>query len=280
MRALLFIALSVFLFAAASCDDGSNPTGGGSDTIYVVDSTKLATMSGRVEVYRDCESPVSARGVKVEIPELGVSVMTDDSGWYTFKTSNVQRYYRMRITREGTYSSPYVDSYAIYVEDSGRYMITTHRLYTHFDYSGELKGDVTYKHLKYPAWKDTTIYDSNGDSTVVQVPGDSLDYSQYIFSVVGLNGNNNRSNRVAPVIFVSDKPGIDPLDPSTYVTVSATGSGSMSYQDVSVMQSSLELGGIKSGQTFYAAAGGMSTCSGNVAMFGTRLSPVIEVVRR
>jgi hypothetical protein len=240
----------------------------------------MATMSGRVEVYNDCQSPVSAAGVKVEIPEIGVSMMTDANGIYTFKTSNVQRYYRMRITREGTYSAPYIDNYAGFVEDSGRYIINTYRLYTHFDYSGEVKPTVGFKWLKYPSVKDTIVYDQNGDSTVMQVAGDSLDYSQYIFSIVGLNGNNSRSNRVIPVIFISDRPTIDPLDPSTYVAVSGAGNASTSFQDVPIMQASLELAGIKSGQKFYVAAGGMSTCSGTVSMFGTRVSPVMEVVRR
>jgi hypothetical protein len=255
--------LCLGLFAISSCRLPSEPE-------YLI--------RGEVAIYADCEMPVDASGVRVEIPELGFVTTTDAQGRYSFTTSEFRQYYKAIFSKPGIYdTAAYI--YPGFV-DSASYKTWQVKLYQHFDFSGAIVGQPVFTKYTGYNWKDTTVIDENGVLVKGQVAVDSTDMSWYKIAAVGINELGQQTMLVRPRILVSTNPNIDALDRSTYILslYEELLDPTVAPQMIKLPVQELHKAGLRKGDKFYLSATGVSRCAPFHIEAGTKRSDVIERV--
>jgi hypothetical protein len=266
IRVFSLVMFSIVAISTIGCDSPNEPTVGG------------ALFTGHVVVLDSCNKQGAGGGVKVEIPELGLTMLTDSSGRYSFTTSNIQRYYSLRISKLGHYTSRNF-IYASYNEDSAHYVMSRAELYKVFDFSGELVDTIGYVREFQPTYRDTTYVDQNGVLVTKSVVADSINASRYTFKLVGIDAQGRRTNWVEPRLLWSTSPNIDLSDSTSYQSVSEYNGWDATYHRVTMYESEFFAHGLRSGDKIYIAASGVGKCWTGLK-HGAKRSDVRELVLR
>jgi hypothetical protein len=222
----------------------------------------------------DCDTTSNPTGILVEIPELKVSLLTDKNGRFSFLTSNLQRSYRVNLSRSGSY--PRKTSMSVnYEEDSGRYMAQELYLIDYQSFSGAIKDSVVFIQRLDPYVRDSVVDDGTGFITTIKI-WDTVDASYFQLWIKGLDENDKQSSKLTAELLVTRSQSIDVdwFEKSVLWGV-GTRQETSGFLPVQVQVSGLRSAGLKSGEKFYVFASANSTCP--FGAIGTRHSPVIEL---
>jgi hypothetical protein len=270
MKKLALLILGGSLLTFVACDQPNDPNDSDGQS---------ALFTGVVSAYNGCGGPVVGPGVRVDIPELGLSVLTDDSGRFSFRTNNVQRYYSIKLSKAGYYIARN-NIGASFSEDSGHYIMGRMEVYKVFDYSSEFVEPMEYIRAYQQTYRDTSYLDQNGVLVTKYLVEDSIDASQYRFKLVGIDEQGRKTNAVMPRLLWSRSPNIDPTDSSTYTESVWEYSGiDATYAVIHLPAYTLANNGLKAGDKIYVAGTGVGRC-GEGFKYGKKRSEVQEVVVR
>jgi hypothetical protein len=262
-RTSIFGALVVAAFLTG-CKGGGNP----------VEADK-ASFRGRILAYSGCDGQMSPKGIKVEVPELGVVTFTDDSGYYSFTTSNIQPGYDARYSRADIYLVK-ARIGADFVEASQSYRLTEGQVYQYQNLSGALGDSITY----VPGWsyfvRDSIYVDFDGSIKTIKV-SDSLNDWRYIFRLKALNEQDKEGLGLWPTLVISRTPDFYLKDQSSYLRAINIPPVVNSFSEVPLSPGWFEECGLKSGDTFFVAGSAILYC-GYPHPIGTRHSEVRQLV--
>jgi hypothetical protein len=272
----LILFLAAGLFIAAGCDDSGNPSSsGGRDTIWVIDSSSIATrapVSGRITLYNNCYPEASHGGVVVRLGGTNITTLTDDSGRYSFPAHQFSgRSAYVHFAKTGYYS----DSSSVYYNrDSVKYFAGG-SLWRLSNYSGKFIGEPRIFSQRTYQYEDTLFVDDSGVIRKQWYIIDSTDLYYYNFKAAALNEQDQLTSVAKMYLMVSRSPDIDPQDPNSYLFTVPDESG-YPYE-FGITYNQLEYFKIRKGDEFYVAVTAAEDCtkSGNM---GLRRSEVIKMV--
>jgi hypothetical protein len=266
IRVLSLVMFSLVTISMIGCNSPNEPTADG------------ALFTGHVIVLDSCNKQGASGGVKVEIPELGLTMLTDEAGRYSFTTSNVQRYYSLRFSKPGHYTCRNI-IYATFNEDSAHYEMSRAEIYKVFDFSGEIVDSIAYVREFQQTYRDSTYVDQDGVLVTKSVVGDSINASRYIFQLVGVDAQGRRTNWVEPRLVWSKSPNFDLADTTSYESIYEYNGPNATYHRVTVYAYTFLEQGLQAGDKIYVAATGVGKCWTGLK-YGARKSDVQEMVLR
>jgi hypothetical protein len=210
---LLCATLSWSLVSLSSCRDEiiGPPT---HDTLVVIDTGHPhATVEGKVTIMDRCLPSQTQGGILVEVPELGLSAVTDANGNFKFDTLPL-RSLRFVCSHEGTYTATVIN-FPMSLLD-GRFVLPTISLHQPNNYSGRLVGDAIFKRFYVKVYRDSIYQGADGDWYTTKVFADSVEDGQVTFQAECLD-ENNKVYTGTPILYVSRIKQIDPTDSTTYL---------------------------------------------------------------
>lgn len=249
------VALILLMFASLlnGCDE-SNPVATSPNNQDTTKQTgeKGIALAGYAYLLTDCKREADHSGIRVSVPGTNLSTLTDANGFWVID-SVTQGVSSFRYTKDGYYTREQNIAIRKTINDTS-YTIDQSLAKKRY-YDARFEGKPKIERWVDYVYRDSLAMDSNGVRVKVgDIVTDSIVYTHYTFSMLGLDEQGIPDATIRPVLLISNHANFDPLTPSIGMWYLDAHPRSGKYPYYSYF-TSLELQnmGLKSGDKFYVA---------------------------